>query len=120
MAISAHIEKTIAKLKTQMERAKIEGEQSQVVPVENLKHKADSQRLCQKINTFLEDLRQPRLLIDKRTGQAAQLPYYFSLGALIEKKACKELIIYIEPLEAQAIAHQEIEEILELINLTGA
>ncbi|CAG8505157.1 22196_t:CDS:2 [Gigaspora rosea] len=57
--IPTYIEKTLAKLKAQMERAGIEGtylvfsqkvinaegEQSQVLPVENLKREADFQRL---------------------------------------------------------------------------
>ncbi|CAG8734293.1 23217_t:CDS:2 [Gigaspora margarita] len=54
----------------------------------------------------------------EQTGQAAQLPYYFSLGALIEVKASNQKAKQIS--EAQAITHQEIEEIQELTNLTGA
>ncbi|KAF0547192.1 hypothetical protein F8M41_000763 [Gigaspora margarita] len=73
-AIPAHIEKTLAKLKTQMEKAKIEGtyhvssqgiiysleNQSQILTIGSLQRKTDSQILRRKSNTFLDDLRQSK------------------------------------------------------------
>lgn len=74
--IPAHIEKSLAKLKAQIEKAKIEGayivysqeiiytaeEQSQILPIESLKWETDSQRLRRRMETFLQDLRQSKPL----------------------------------------------------------
>ncbi|KAF0540155.1 hypothetical protein F8M41_006676 [Gigaspora margarita] len=70
--ISGHIEKTLAKLKAQIEKSKIKGayivssqevtytieEQLQSLPITSFKRETDSQRLCQRINIFLQDFYQ--------------------------------------------------------------
>ncbi|CAG8818026.1 19066_t:CDS:2 [Cetraspora pellucida] len=98
--IPTQIKKTLAALKSQMEKADLEGtclvsnnniiyfteQQSQVVEVPNLKRESDAQRLHSRMPEFLEDLHQ-REITPRSPYHISQLSYYYFLGTLMEEKA---------------------------------
>ncbi|RIB19473.1 hypothetical protein C2G38_2245130 [Gigaspora rosea] len=128
LEVPLHIKKTFATLKAQMERAEIDRtytvsshsitytstlQQSQIIPIENIKRPSEAQHLYQKMSIFLEELRQKRsnnqqilepngatwkeklistcaYLSSGHVNHPSQLLYYYSIGYLLEQKAWKK------------------------------